>query len=133
MVADARTKRIGGLQRLVALQRQLQKLAEADLAHALREREEVRQAIENLVNAMSGMSTPHRLFPHLYARQLSTLKTRDQVLAGQVELHKARINTERTRGDRVGHKLDQANLDSDRHTDDEALFDLLDSIVKADP
>lgn len=130
MVADPRTKRISGLQRLVSLQRQLQRLAEADLAHANRERDEVRQAIENLVEAMSGMSAPHTLFPHLYARQLSTLKARDQVLAGQVELHKTRINTERTRGERVGHKLDQANLDSERHFDDEALFDMLDGVKK---
>lgn len=132
MVADPRTKRIAGLRRLVALQRQLQKLAEADLAQANREREEVRRAIENLVAAMSGMTATHRLFPHLYARQLSTLKARDQVLAGQIDLHRARINTERTRGDRVDHRLDQANLDNERHFDDEALFDLLDGVRKAD-
>lgn len=130
MVADPRTKRIAGLQRLVALQRQLQKLAEADLAQANREREDVRVAIENLISAMSGMSATHRLFPHLYARQLSTLKARDQVLVGQIELHKARINTERTRGDRVGDRLDKANLDSERHFDDEALFDMLDGVTK---
>ncbi|MCR9137915.1 MAG: hypothetical protein NXI27_18095 [Alphaproteobacteria bacterium] len=132
MVADPRTKRIAGLQRLVTLQRQLQKLAEADLAQANREREDVRIAIENLVAAMSGMSATHRLFPHLYARQLSTLKARDQVLVGQIELHKARINTERTRGDRVGDRLDKANQDSERHFDDEALFDMLDGVNKTD-
>ncbi len=130
MVADAREKRIAGLRRLMRLQRQLQRLAEADLAHAMREREEVRQAIENLVDAMSGMSTPHNLFPHLYASRLGSLKARDQVLAGQIELHKTRINTERTRGDRVGERLDRVNLDRQRHVDDETLFDLLDGVIK---
>lgn len=132
MVADPRTKRIVGLRRLVALQRQLQRLAEADLAQANREREEVCSAIENLVEAMSGMSATHRLFPHLYARQLSTLKARDQMLAGQIDLHRARLNTERTRGDRVDHKLDQVNQDNERHFDEEALFDMLDGVRKAD-
>jgi hypothetical protein len=130
MVASAQSKRAQSLQRLVALQRQLQKLAEADLAYTIRERDQLMRAIEDIVEAMSGMSAPHNLFPHLYARRLSSLKTKDQMLAGQVELHMSRINTERTRGDRAGQKLDRVNQETERHLQDETLFDLLDQMKK---
>ena len=130
MAVDASAKRIISLQKLMKLQRQLQRLAEADLARVNRERGEVQIAMEELVDAMSGMSATHRLFPHLYARQLSNLKARDQVLAGQAEVHRGRIDTERKRGERVGERLDMANLESERHGDDEVLLDLLDAVRK---
>ncbi len=130
MAADPQSKRVRNLQRLVRLQEQLRKRAEADLAQATRDREAVQVAIDDLVQAMGSLSETHRLFPHLYAGQLGRLKTREQVLDGQIERHRARIDTERKRGERVGERLDRANLDIDRHRQDEGLFDLLDQVGK---
>lgn len=130
MAADAQIRRVRNLQRLVRLQDQLRKRAEADLAQATRDRDAVVTAINDLLDAMGGLSETHRLFPHLYAGQLGRLKTREQVLNGQIERHRARIDTERKRGEKVGEQLDQANVDIDRHVQDEGLFDLLDQVGK---
>ena len=128
---DSEAKRLRGLRRLVALQAQLQRLAEADLAQAMRDRDAVRASIDGLLQAMGGLSDTHRLFPHLYAKQLARLKARDQVLAGQIERHRARINAEKKRGERVGERLGRASQALERQDQEEGLFDLLDQVTTA--
>ncbi|MEX3007052.1 hypothetical protein [Hoeflea sp. TYP-13] len=133
MAVNAHEERARNLARLAALQKQLQKLAEADLAETTRQREELRGQIEHLLEVMSGLSELHRLFPHLYARQLGTLRSREQTLIGQAQLQEQKIVRERTKNERIGEHLADAKGEAERYQEDEALLDLLELVKRPAP
>ncbi len=75
------TKRSDKLKRLVAVQRQLEQMAELDLADTARSRREVSETIDIVADAMGSAHPMHRLFSGQYAVQLDRLAQKDQMLA----------------------------------------------------
>ena len=127
MVADPGKERARSLGRLALLQRQLQRLAETELADTNRQREEVSEQIERLIEAMGGFSHVHRLFPHLYARRLEKLREREQALAGRSRLQEQKAMREKTRCERIGEHLAEARDDARRQSDEDGLLDMLEA------
>ncbi|WP_419909699.1 hypothetical protein [Hoeflea sp.] len=128
MAADAFEKRARNLRRLAALQAQLHRLAETELAETNRQRIAVDAQIAHLVEVMGALSQVHRLFPELYARQLDKLKSRERTLAAQARIQEQKVLRERTKEERIGEHLADARDEADRLRDDEVLLDLLDAV-----
>ncbi len=125
MAGNNHKARAKSLQKLTGLQLQLLNLAQAELAQTHRQRDLLNEQIAKLMEAMNGMSTPHRLFPHLYARQLDNLRGREQVLIGQSALQEQKILTERTKSDRMAQRLGEARKQVARQVEEEELMDLI--------
>ena len=128
MAADAFEKRARNLQRLAALQSQLHKLAETELAETNRQRIVLGEQIAHLVEVMGGLSQVHRLFPELYARQLDKLKSRERALTAQAQIQEQKVLRERTKQERLGEHLATASAEVERIREDEGLLDLLDAV-----
>lgn len=133
MAADAFEKRARNLQRLAALQSQLHKLAETELAETNRQRIVLGEQIAHLVEVMGGLSQVHRLFPELYARQLDKLKSRERALTAQAQIQEQKVLRERTKQERLGEHLATASAEVERMREDEGLLDLLDAVKGAGP
>ena len=128
MAADVFEKRARNLRRLAALQNQLHKLAETDLAETNRQRIVLADQIAHLVEVMGGLSQVHRLFPELYARQLDRLKSRERTLTAQAQIQEQKVLHERTKQERIGDHLAAASAEAERMREDEGLLDLLDAV-----
>ncbi|WP_136659691.1 hypothetical protein [Nitratireductor sp. XY-223] len=131
MAADALEKRARNLRRLAALQRQLHKLAESELAETNRQRIAVGEQIARLVEVMGGLSQVHRLFPQLYARQMVKLKSRESTLTAQAQLQEQKVLRERTKQDRIGEHLAAAAGEAEMMREEESILDLLDAVKGA--
>ncbi|MCY6382371.1 hypothetical protein [Hoeflea prorocentri] len=127
MAADPRQERVRTLGRLALLQRQLQRLAETELADTNRQRAEVEEQIARLIEAMGGFSHVHRLFPHLYAKRLDKLKERGQALTGKARLQEQKARREKTRCERIGDHLDNVLEEASRQSDEDELLDLVEA------
>ena len=123
MATEPKSKKLA---RLVALQRHLEKLAENDLAAAVRQRQEIGGAMDNVMEAITSLNELHRPFARDYAERFSRLMTRDQQLEGMQKVHEAKILKERTKGDRLEDRMrDERSLEQ-RASEDESVLDLLD-------
>jgi D-serine dehydratase len=114
------------LKRLVAVQRHLEKIAESDLAATTRQRQEVSQTMEVVLDAIGSLDDLHRIFSQHYAERFSRLTIQDSQLAGMQNLHERRVLKERTKGDRLEEQMRDARADEDRESDDNAIYDLID-------
>lgn len=114
------------LKRLVAVQRHLEKIAESDLAATTRQRQEVSQTMEVVLDAIGSLDQLHRIFSQHYAERFSRLTVQDSQLAGMQNLHERRVLKERTKGDRLEEQMQDARADEDRESDDNAIYDLID-------
>lgn len=114
------------LKRLVAVQRHLEKIAESDLAATTRQRQEVSQTMEVVLDAIGSLDSLHRIFSQHYSERFSRLTIQDSQLAGMQNLHERRVLKERTKGDRLEEHMEDARVDEDREADDNALYDLID-------
>lgn len=123
MAAEPKSKKLA---RLVALQRHLEKLAENDLAAAVRQRQELGESMDTVMDAITSLGELHRPFARDYAERFSRLMTKDQQMAGMQKVHEAKILKERTKGDRLADRVRDARALEDRAREDEAVLDLLD-------
>jgi hypothetical protein len=114
------------LKRLVAVQRHLEKIAESDLAATTRQRQEVNQTMEVVLDAIGSLDGLHRIFSQHYSERFSRLTIQDSQLAGMQNLHERRVLKERTKADRLEEHMQDARVDEDREADDNALYDLID-------
>lgn len=122
------TGRAAKLKRLVSVQRQIERMAETELAEANRERIAVAERIDGLVEALASPAPIHSGFSRLYGVQLGRLKTKDQLLAGRVRLREKRLLSERAKADRLAERAGEADEQERRAQEDDAVYDILDCI-----
>lgn len=123
MGPESRSKK---LKRLVNVQRQLEKMAESDLAATARQRREVAESMEVVIEAIGAMDGVHRLFAQNYAERFGRLTLRDQQLTGVQRMQEIRVLRERTKGDRLEGHMKEARMEEDRLQADESIYDLID-------
>jgi hypothetical protein len=122
-VVESRSKK---LKRLVAVQRHLEQMAEAELAETTRQRRELSETIDVVVDAMGSAKPLHAMFSGHYASQLGRLAQKDQMLTGIQQVHEARVMKERAKGDRLEENMKEARTAEDREEADNAIYDLID-------
>ena len=114
------------LKRLVNVQRQLERMAESDLAATARQRREVAESMEVVIEAIGAMDGVHRLFAQNYSERFGKLTLRDQQLTGVQRMQEIRVLRERTKGDRLEGHMKEARMEEDRLQADESIYDLID-------
>lgn len=119
-------KKSDKLKRLVAVQRHLEKMAENDLAATARQRQEVAESMDKVMEAIGSLDPVHRLFAQSYADRFSRLMTTERQLAGMQQLHEMRVLRERAKGDRLDEHRRDARDQEEREAADEAILDLVD-------
>ncbi len=117
------------LKRLVAVQRHLEQMAESELAETARQRRDLAETIDVVVDAMGSASPLHAMFSGHYASQLGRLAQKDQMLLGIQQVHETRVLKERAKGDRLEENMKDARVLEDRTDDDNAIYDLVDQHV----
>lgn len=120
------------LQRLVRVQRQMERVAENDLAHTLRERAENDDARAAVIDAMGSLEPAHRGMAMHYSRRHSGLEGKARQIAGMQAILERRVITEKTKADRLAEAANDAAEAEDREQIDEGLFDLLDAAIARD-
>ncbi|MBB3455716.1 hypothetical protein FHT86_004015 [Rhizobium sp. BK313] len=114
------------LKRLVAVQRHLERIAENELADTTRQRNEVSQSMEKLIDAISSADPVHMVFSVQYAERYARLTLKDQQLDGIQKLIETKVLQERTKADRLeDHMMDARELET-READDNAVYDIID-------
>lgn len=124
-MAEPRSRK---LKRLVAVQRQLERMAELELAETSRERARLAQSLTDVVDALESMAPEHRVFSHLYANRVATLTVRDGRLAGLENVQEAKLLSERIKADRLQEAAQGARAAEEREAEEESLYDLIDRI-----
>lgn len=126
MAAEDRSKK---LKRLVAVQRQVEKMAEVELADTTRHRSKLNESMTNLLDALGSVAPIHQMFSKHYSEQYSKLRSRDSQLAGMQTFQENKVLREKTKGDRLEDRFKEAREHEDREKEDDAIFDLLEVIV----
>ena len=117
------------LKRLVAVQRHLEKMAEIDLAGTARQRQEVAETMDAVAEAINSLDPVHRSFSQIYSGQFSRLQQTEQMLANVQQMHEMRVVRERTKGDRMEERMNEAREAEDREAADTSIYDLIDQHV----
>ncbi len=123
MVEKTRSQK---LQRLVAVQRHLEQIAEYDLAETTRQRSEVSQEMDSVIHALGSMDPVHHAFSQGYADRFNRLGIKDKQLTGMQEVHQMRVQQERAKGDRLEDGMREAREAERREADDDAIYDIID-------
>ncbi len=118
------------LARLVRVQRQIERMAEYELSHTLREQAETDATQEALVSAVGSFNPIHAAMSHQYAQRFQRLSAKSQFLAGAKSLQERRMLTEKTKADRLADQAGRAAEAEERLATDETLLDLLDSSLQ---
>ena len=100
--------RAGKLKRLVRVQRQIERVAEIELAVILRERAIVDDTRTALVDALGSLSPLHQAMATHYTKRFSGLETRDRRLTGMQAMQEKRVLTEKTKADRLKDQAREA-------------------------
>ncbi len=129
MGPESRSKK---LKRLVNVQRQLEKMAESDLAMTSRRRQEVAESMEVVIDAIGALDGVHRMFAQNYAERFGRLTLRDQQLSGVQRIQETRILRERTKGNRLEGHMKEARMEEEREAADESIYDLIDLQIMLD-
>jgi hypothetical protein len=127
-MADGRAEK---LKRLVRVQRQLERVAENELAVILRERAIVDDTRTALVDALGSLSPLHRSMAMHYTKRFSGIETRDRRLTGMQMMQEKRILTEKTKADRLQDQYVEAAEAEGREAEDDGLLDLIDIVISA--
>lgn len=114
------------LQRLVDVQRQLERLAEFELSETIVKQAEITSSIASTIDAISSIDPVHKQFSKNYAERLSRLFTRRQQMAVQQTNQEARVLREKTKGDRLEDRAKDAEIAEERLIEDERMYDLVD-------
>ncbi|TPW26910.1 hypothetical protein [Pararhizobium mangrovi] len=117
------------LKRLAAVQRQIETMAELELADANREIARVERQIEDTLEAIGSMRGPHPLFSKDYARRAMALGAQRTRLQGLARVKEKNALAERARGDRLDERHAEARAHETRAGEEEDLYDLLDQRV----
>ena len=113
------------LKRLVSVQRQLERMAEGELAANTEQRREVEQSMEVVMDAIGSIKPIHMQFSKHYSERFGRLTTKDKQLAGVQKVLESKVLRERTKGDRLEEQMKEARELEDRERDDNAVYDLL--------
>lgn len=117
------------LKRLVTVQRHLEKMAEIDLATTTRQRREVAETMDVVVEAINSLDPVHRSFSRNYSGQYGKLQQQEQMLANVQEMHEMRLVRERAKGDRMEDRMKEARSAEDREAADDSIYDLIDQHI----
>lgn len=121
------------LERLVKVQRQLEKMAETELAGITRQRTEVSESLEASVSAVGSLDPVHQRFATLYANQISRLTIKDTQLQALQSVHEQKVLREKAKGDRIAENAKEARALEDRESEDNQVYDLVDLLIQLDP
>ncbi|MBO3758343.1 hypothetical protein J5J10_14925 [Ciceribacter sp. L1K23] len=114
------------LKRLVTVQRHIERMAESDLAATARQRVEVGEAMDVVMDAIGSLDPVHRLFAQSYADRFDRLATAEKQLAGLQQVQETRVLREGAKADRLEDNMKEARLAEQREKEDEAVYDVVD-------
>ena len=117
------------LLRILKVQRQLERMAENDLAHILRERTNLENKRDAIIAATGSLEPVHRSMAGQYARRFSGLESKSQRLETMKTMQEKRLLIEKTKADRLEESARSAASDEGRIDEDESLHDLLDAAL----
>lgn len=120
------------LKRLAAVQRQMERVADVELADIMRERALVADKIDALVSALASPAPVHANFSKLYGVQIGKLKIRDQILTGRMQLQQKKVISEKAKADRLDEVTAEALEVVEREKQDVELEQLLECIGAID-
>lgn len=122
-------KRSEKLQRILRVQRQLEKLAENDLALLNRERAALDNKRNSIITAIGSLEPVHQAMAAQYARRFSGIETKGQRLVTMKAMQEKRLLIEKTKADRLEESARTAIIAEERIDQDESLLDLLDATL----
>ncbi|WP_137132505.1 hypothetical protein [Rhizobium sp. FY34] len=125
-MASGNEPRSKKLKRLVAVQRHLEQMAEGELVAATRQRNELGESMDLVIQAIGSMTPLHMQFSRNYSERFGRLMIKDKQLSGVQQVLEARVMRERTKGDRLEDQMKDARSLEDREKDDSDILDLLD-------
>ncbi len=114
------------LKRLVAVQRHMETMAESELAATTRQRVEVSESMDQVMQAIGSLDPVHRLFAQNYSDRFNRLANADKQLAGMQKLFEMKVLREGVKADRLEANMKEARTEEDREADDNAIYDLVD-------
>jgi hypothetical protein len=117
------------LARLVRVQRQIERMAETQLSHTLREQAALDASQDALVEAVGSFDPVHAAMSHQLCPAVSAALGQSQQLQGIKSVQERRVLTEKTKADRL---TDQAEAAAGRKSAPlrRTLLDLLESSLK---
>ena len=122
----AAQKKSDKLKRLVAVQRQKERMAENDLGITGQRIEENARSMETVMEAIGSLDPLHRLFAQNYADRFDRLSNTDKQLQGLQQVQEMKLLRERAKGDRLEENRKEARALEEREADDDAIYDLID-------
>lgn len=122
--------RAAKLERLVRVQRQLERMAETLLSQTLREQVSVDDTRSALVDAVGSFDPVHAAMSRNYAQRFQRLSAKSQQLEGMKSVQEKRVLTEKTKADRLADQAATATGNEERAAADEALLDLLEASLR---
>lgn len=125
-MASGNEPRSKKLKRLVAVQRHLEQMAEGELVAATRQRNELGESMDLVIQAIGSMTPLHMQFSRNYSERFGRLMIKDKQLSGVQQVLESRVLRERTKGDRLEDQMKDARSLEDREKDDNDILDLLD-------
>ncbi|MDE1991624.1 MAG: hypothetical protein KGI75_03940 [Rhizobiaceae bacterium] len=114
------------LKRLVAVQRHLERIAENELADTTRQRTEVGESMDRVIDALASIDPVHAVFSKHYAERFGRLTHKDKQLEGIQTLIEMKVLQERTKADRLEEHMKDAREAEMREADDNAVYDIID-------
>jgi hypothetical protein len=114
------------LKRLLSVQRHIERMAENDLAATSRQRTEVSQSMDTVMEAIGSLDPVHRLFAQNYADRFNRLSVADKQLAGLQQVQENRVLREGAKADRLEENMKEAREQEQRERDDDAIYDIVD-------
>lgn len=125
-------ERYAKLKRLAAVQRQMERVADVELADIMRERALVADKMDALVSALASPKPVHANFSKLYGAQIGKLKVRDQILTGRMQLQQKKVMSEKAKADRLEESTAMALGEVEREKQEAELEQLLECIGAID-
>ncbi|WP_420410655.1 hypothetical protein [Hoeflea sp.] len=122
--------RAAKLDRLVRVQRQLERMAETLLSHTVREQVSLDDTQSALVDAVGSFNPVHAAMSNQYAQRFQRLSAKSQQLEGMKSVQEKRVLTEKTKADRLADQAAAAAGNEERAAADEELLDLLDASLR---
>lgn len=117
------------LKRLVKVQRQLERMAETELADVSRQRQDLAENLAAAVDAVGSLDPVHQRFTTIYSNQISRLTLRDHHLEAMQSIHEQKILRERAKADKLEENFRDAREDEDRTDADNRIYDLVDQQI----
>lgn len=117
------------LKRLLRVQRQVEGMAENDLALSLRELARIDDERKVLIRATGSSNPVHQVMAPFYTRRFTGLEAKSQRLGEIRRMLEQRVLKERAKTEKIEDSArNQAELE-ERQADDEKLFDLIDTVL----